>query len=177
MEKDELNEIEEVEEVEAVQVEETETETANTAEEIVDQEPLADSAEVAEKKPNAFSRWLKAGETIKELEANVDTLENELIEKDEAFEALNEKHLEAEEALNQAASQIEKMAEEIKELNTVEETVAALGFEPADLPTIETAEEHMSRAELWEAYNQLPLEAKNEFYQKHRAVMSTSGIN
>lgn len=176
MEKENLEELEEVEAVATIEDEQPSTETTNTADE-VEQEPLADSVEAVEKKPNAFTRWLKSGETIKELEATVDTLENAILEREELFEALNLKCQETENALNEATSEIEKMADQIKELDTVEETVAALGFEPANLPAVETAEEHMSRAELWEVYNELPLEQKNEFYQKHRAIMSTSGIN
>jgi peptidoglycan hydrolase CwlO-like protein len=176
MEKENLEELEEVEAVATIEDEQPSTETTNTADE-VEQEPLADSVEAVEKKPNAFTRWLKSGETIKELEATIDTLENAILEREELFEALNAKCQETENALNEATSEIEKMANQIKELDTVEETVAALGFEPADLPAVETAEEHMSRAELWEVYNELPLEQKNEFYQKHRAIMSTSGIN
>lgn len=176
MEKENLEEQEEVEAVATIEDEQPSTETTNTADE-VEQEPLADSVEAVEKKPNAFTRWLKSGETIKELEATVDTLENAILEREELFEALNLKCQETENALNEATSEIEKMADQIKELDTVEETVAALGFEPANLPAVETAEEHMSRAELWEVYNELPLEQKNEFYQKHRAIMSTSGIN
>jgi len=176
MEKENLEELEEVEAVATIEDEQPSTETTNTADE-VEQEPLADSVEAVEKKPNAFTRWLKSGETIKELEATIDTLENAILEKEELFEALNSKCQETENALNEAINEIEKMANQIKELDTVEETVAALGFEPADLPAVETAEEHMSRAELWEVYNELPLEQKNEFYQKHRAIMSTSGIN
>lgn len=176
MEKENLEELEEVEAVATIEDEQPSTETTNTADE-VEQEPLADSVEAVEKKPNAFTRWLKSGETIKELEATIDTLENAILEREELFEALNAKCQETENALNEATNEIEKMADQIKELDTVEETVAALGFEPADLPAVETAEEHMSRAELWEVYNELPLEQKNEFYQKHRAIMSTSGIN
>jgi peptidoglycan hydrolase CwlO-like protein len=176
MEKENLEELEEVEAVATIEDEQPSTETTNTADE-VEQEPLADSVEAVEKKPNAFTRWLKSGETIKELEATIDTLENAILEREELFEALNAKCQETENALNEATSEIEKMADQIKELDTVEETVAALGFEPANLPAVETAEEHMSRAELWEVYNELPLEQKNEFYQKHRAIMSTSGIN
>lgn len=176
MEKENLEELEEVEAVATIEDEQPSTETTNTADE-VEQEPLADSVEAVEKKPNAFTRWLKSGETIKELEATVDTLENAILEREELFEALNAKCQETENALNEATTEIEKMADQIKELDTVEETVAALGFEPANLPAVETAEEHMSRAELWEVYNELPLEQKNEFYQKHRAIMSTSGIN
>ena len=176
MEKENLEEQEEVEAVATIEDEQPSTETTNTADE-VEQEPLADSVEAVEKKPNAFTRWLKSGETIKELEATVDTLENAILEREELFEALNLKCQETENALNEATSEIEKMADQIKELDTVEETVAALGFEPANLPAVETAEEHMSRAELCEVYNELPLEQKNEFYQKHRAIMSTSGIN
>lgn len=176
MEKENLEELEEVEAVATIEDEQPSTETTNTADE-VEQEPLVDSVEAVEKKPNAFTRWLKSGETIKELEATVDTLENAILEREELFEALNAKCQETENALNEATNEIEKMADQIKELDTVEETVAALGFEPADLPAVETAEEHMSRAELWEVYNELPLEQKNEFYQKHRAIMSTSGIN
>ena len=176
MEKENLEELEEVEAVATIEDEQPSTETTNTADE-VEQQPLADSVEAVEKKPNAFTRWLKSGETIKELEATIDTLENAILEREELFEALNAKCQETENALNEATSEIEKMADQIKELDTVEETVAALGFEPADLPAVETAEEHMSRAELWEVYNELPLEQKNEFYQKHRAIMSTSGIN
>lgn len=176
MEKENLEELKEVEAVATIEDEQPSTETTNTADE-VEQEPLADSVEAVEKKPNAFTRWLKSGETIKELEATIDTLENAILEREELFEALNAKCQETENALNEATSEIEKMADQIKELDTVEETVAALGFEPANLPAVETAEEHMSRAELWEVYNELPLEQKNEFYQKHRAIMSTSGIN
>lgn len=176
MQKENLEELEEVEAVATIEDEQPSTETTNTADE-VEQEPLADSVEAVEKKPNAFTRWLKSGETIKELEATIDTLENAILEREELFEALNAKCQETENALNEATNEIEKMADQIKELDTVEETVAALGFEPADLPAVETAEEHMSRAELWEVYNELPLEQKNEFYQKHRAIMSTSGIN
>lgn len=176
MEKENLEELEEVEAVATIEDEQPSTETTNTADE-VEQEPLADSVEAVEKKPNAFTRWLKSGETIKELEATIDTLENAILEREELFEALNAKCQETENALNEATTEIEKMADQIKELDTVEETVAALGFEPANLPAVETAEEHMSRAELWEVYNELPLEQKNEFYQKHRAIMSTSGIN
>ena len=176
MEKENLEELEEVEAVATIEDEQPSTETTNTADE-VEQEPLADSVEAVEKKPNAFTRWLKSGETIKELEATIDTLENAILEREELFEALNAKCQETENALNEATNEIEKMANQIKELDTVEETVAALGFEPANLPAVETAEEHMSRAELWEVYNELPLEQKNEFYQKHRAIMSTSGIN
>lgn len=176
MEKENLEELEKVEAVATIEDEQPSTETTNTSDE-VEQQPLADSVEAVEKKPNAFTRWLKSGETIKELEATIDTLENALIEREEIFEALNSKFEITEKALSEATSEIEKMAAQIKELDTVEETVAALGFEPANLPAVETAEEHMSRAELWEVYNELPLEQKNEFYQKHRAIMSTSGIN
>ena len=104
-------------------------------------------------------------------------MENELEDKEEALEVLNEKNQATEEALAEATQQINQFAKELEELATVEETVAALGFEAADLPAIQTAEEEMSRTELWEAYQSLSLEAKNEFYQKHRATMATSGLN
>tara|TARA_R110000824_G_scaffold204316_1_gene389012 strand:- start:8518 stop:9033 length:516 start_codon:yes stop_codon:yes gene_type:complete len=171
MEKDLKNENEALEEAVEItaqieQPEEAETITANTSEDLT-----------PEKKPNAFSRWLKAGERIKELKSSVDTLENELEDKEEALEVLNEKNQATEEALAEATQQINQFAKELEELATVEETVAALGFEAADLPAIQTAEEEMSRTELWEAYQSLSLEAKNEFYQKHRATMATSGLN
>lgn len=198
MEKELEKENEELEEVvettaQIEQLEEAETITANTSEEPAPEpaeepseepseepapEPQPEEAKVTkEKKPNAFSRWLKAGERIKELQSSVDTLENELEDKEEALEILNEKNEALETDLATATEQINKFAKELEELDTVEETVAALGFEAADLPAIETAEEEMSRDELWEAYQSLSLEAKNEFYQKHRATMATSGLN
>tara|TARA_R100000656_G_scaffold17412_2_gene16322 strand:+ start:451 stop:1029 length:579 start_codon:yes stop_codon:yes gene_type:complete len=192
MEKELKNENEGLEEtvetiVQIEQPEEAETITANTSEDPAPEpseepepepEPAPETVEATqEKKPNAFSRWLKAGERIKELQSSVDTLGNELEDKEEALEVLNEKNQATEEALGEATQQINQFAKELEELATVEETVAALGFEAADLPAIQTAEEEMSRTELWEAYQSLSLEAKNEFYQKHRATMATSGLN
>ena len=190
MEKELKKENEELEETvvstaQIEQPEEAETITANTSEdpapepsEEPEPEPAPETVEAnQEKKPNAFSRWLKAGDRIKELQSSVDTLENELEDKEEALEVLNEKNQAMEIDLAKATEQINQFAKELEELDTVEETVAALGFEAADLPAIETAEEEMSRDELWEAYQSLSLEAKNEFYQKHRATMATSGLN
>ena len=90
MEKENLEELEEVEAVATIEDEQPNTETTNPADE-VEQEPLADNVEAVEKKPNAFTRWLKSGETIKELEATIDTLENAILEREELFEALNAK--------------------------------------------------------------------------------------
>ena len=126
------------------------------------------------RKPGAFSRWLsrlaKANKpantftkpkTKAKPEAPVDYTEK--LEEIKTLKAqLKDKELE-----------IAGMQERLDGGGDVALTIASLGFEPSQLPVVETADESMTRSELWDVYNSLSLEEKNSFYSKHRKEMMT----
>ena len=117
------------------------------------------------KKKGAFSRWLNNLTKVKAPENTFTKPEVKPVDDAELIE-LKAKLEEKDEIIKDLQGRLDAGGD-------VAITLAALGFEPADLPAQECMDETMNREELWQHYNKLPVDERNAFYQKHRKEMST----
>lgn len=96
-----------------------------------------------------------------------------------AFAGLTETHNALQASLAASLEQNATLTAALEALKAKQETVATkanavisgLGIEPVAIVP-ETTNSSKSSTELWAEYNTLPLEARNEFFLKHKEVMS-----